>query len=94
MALPVDRREGPVVNIDHHRDNSGFGDVVLLRVEASSTCEIVCDIARALALEPGPQAAAALYAGLSFDSGHFRHSKYDGARPLGVRRGSVSWAST
>ena len=74
VALPVDRREGPVVNIDHHRDNNGFGDVVLLRVEASSTCEIVCDIARALALEPGPQAAAALYAGLSFDSGHFRHS--------------------
>lgn len=74
VALPVDRWEGPVVNIDHHRDNSGFGDLVLLRVEASSTCEIVCDIARALALEPGPQAAAALYAGLSFDSGHFRHS--------------------
>jgi phosphoesterase RecJ-like protein len=73
-ALPVDRWEGLVVNIDHHRDNSGFGDLVLLRVEASSTCEIVCDIARALALEPGPQAAAALYAGLSFDSGHFRHS--------------------
>ena len=74
VALPVDRWEGLVVNIDHHHDNSRFGDLVLLRVEASSTCEIVCDIARVLALEPGPQAAAALYAGISFDSGHFRHS--------------------
>lgn len=74
VALPLDQWEGLVVNIDHHRDNTGFGDLILLRVEASSTCEIVCDIARALALDPGPQAAAALYAGLSFDSGHFRHS--------------------
>jgi phosphoesterase RecJ-like protein len=72
LALGVDHWDGPVVNVDHHHDNSGFGDLVLLRPGASSTSEIVCDLARALDLAPG-SAAAALYAGISFDSGHFRH---------------------
>lgn len=74
VALALDDWEGFVVNIDHHRDNSGFGDLVLLRTEASSTCEMVCELAHALELVPGASAATALYAGMSFDSGHFRHS--------------------
>jgi phosphoesterase RecJ-like protein len=73
MALPVDRWEGVVANIDHHHDNSRFGDLVLVRAEASSTAEIVCDLARALDLKPALHAVTALYAGMSFDSGHFRH---------------------
>ena len=31
VALALDGWEGFVVNIDHHRDNSGFGDLILLR---------------------------------------------------------------
>ncbi len=73
LALGVDRWDGPIVNIDHHHDNTRFGDLTLLRPDASSTCEIVCDLARALDLSPGSTAASALYAGISFDSGHFRH---------------------
>jgi bifunctional oligoribonuclease and PAP phosphatase NrnA len=73
VALPVDRWDGVVVNIDHHHDNTRFGDLVLVRDEASSTAEIVCDLARALDLKPALQAATGLYAGISFDSGHFRH---------------------
>lgn len=74
LALSLDGWQGPVVNIDHHHDNTRFGDLVLLRPRASSTSEIVCDLARALDLRPGPGAATALYAGISFDSGHFRHA--------------------
>jgi phosphoesterase RecJ-like protein len=73
LAVDLDGWDGPVVNIDHHHDNTRFGDLVLVRPLASSTSEIVCDLARALELEPGRQAATALYAGISFDSGHFRH---------------------
>jgi phosphoesterase RecJ-like protein len=73
LAVDLDDWAGPVVNIDHHQDNVRFGDLVLLRPRASSTSEIVCDVARALGLRPSPQAATALYAGISFDSGHFRH---------------------
>jgi phosphoesterase RecJ-like protein len=73
LALGVDLWDGPVVNIDHHHDNTRFGDLSLVRPDASSTSEIVCDVARGLGLEPRQAAAAALYAGISFDSGHFRH---------------------
>jgi len=65
---------GALVNIDHHADNDGFGTLALVDTGASSTSEIVCDIARALSLIPGTEAAAALYAGISFDTGHFRHA--------------------
>ncbi len=40
----------------------------------SSTAEIICDVFAALDEVPSPAAATALYAGISFDSGHFRHS--------------------
>jgi len=73
LALPLKSWDGIVVNIDHHHDNTRFGDVVLVRGEASSTSELVCDIARALELRPSRQAAEALFAGISFDTGHFRH---------------------
>ena len=61
------------VNIDHHHDNPGYGELNLIRGSASSTCEIVCDLFSAISLEPGEAAATALYAGISFDSGHFHH---------------------
>ena len=73
VALSVDTWDGFVVDIDHHQDNTHFGDLVLLRPQASSTSEVVCDIARCLDLTPSPGAATALYAGISFDSGHFQH---------------------
>jgi len=73
LALPLTSWDGIVVNIDHHHDNTRFGDVVYVRGEASSTSELVCDVARALGLQPSRQAAEALFAGISFDTGHFRH---------------------
>ncbi|HJW74722.1 MAG TPA: DHHA1 domain-containing protein, partial [Thermoleophilia bacterium] len=74
IALPLDAWPGRVVNIDHHPDNTAFGDLNLLRPEAASTSEIVCDVARHLGLVPSTPAAAALYTGISFDTGHFRHA--------------------
>ena len=74
--LALERTDGfPfLVDIDHHHDNTRYGDLVYVRGQASSTSELVCDIARALGLTPSPRAATALYAGISFDSGHFRHA--------------------
>jgi phosphoesterase RecJ-like protein len=79
LALPLKSWDGIVVNIDHHYDNTRFGDVVYVREEASSTSELVCDIARALGLRPSRQAAEALFAGISFDTGHFRHESTSAA---------------
>ncbi len=73
LALPAGSWDDVAVNIDHHHDNPRYGELAFVRGEASSTSELVCDVARALGLRPSPAAAAALYAGISFDTGHFHH---------------------
>ncbi len=63
-----------VVNIDHHHDNSEFGDVNLIEADASSTSEIVRDILAALDVALTPEIAAALYVGLVTDTGRFQYT--------------------
>jgi phosphoesterase RecJ-like protein len=61
------------INIDHHHDNTRFGDVNLVEVGASSTAEIVYELAVALGAEITPEMAAALYVGLITDTGKFMY---------------------
>jgi phosphoesterase RecJ-like protein len=74
LALTLGERSGRTVDIDHHHDNTGFGDLNWVDGQASSTSELVCRLAARLGLELGPRAATALYAGISFDTGHFQHA--------------------
>ena len=63
-----------VVNVDHHHDNSEFGDINLIVADASSTSEIVRDILGELDVALTPEIAAALYVGLVTDTGRFQYS--------------------
>jgi bifunctional oligoribonuclease and PAP phosphatase NrnA len=63
-----------VVNIDHHHDNSRFGDIDLIDDDASSTAEIVRDILGALDVPLTPEIAEALYVGLVTDTGRFQYT--------------------
>jgi phosphoesterase RecJ-like protein len=63
-----------VVNVDHHHDNSEFGDVNLIVADASSTSEIVRDILGELDVALTPEIAAALYVGLVTDTGRFQYT--------------------
>lgn len=74
--MPVDfLAEGGelIVNIDHHHDNTLFGDVNLVDVEASCTAEIVYELAVLLGAEITPEMAGALYVGLVTDTGKFMY---------------------
>jgi bifunctional oligoribonuclease and PAP phosphatase NrnA len=74
--MPVEwlKRDGArVLNIDHHHDNTRFGTVNLVDVDASSTAEIVFEIARELGVELTPEIASALYVGLVTDTGRFMY---------------------
>ena len=62
-----------VINIDHHHDNTRFGDVNLVDVAASSTAEIVYGVALQMGVEITPDMAAALYVGLVTDTGRFSY---------------------
>jgi phosphoesterase RecJ-like protein len=62
-----------VINIDHHHDNTRFGDLNLVDVEASCTAEIVYELAMLLGAEITREIAAALYVGLITDTGKFMY---------------------
>ena len=63
-----------VLNVDHHHDNSRFGHVNLVLPEASSTGEIMRDLARELGVELTPELAEALYVALVTDTGRFQYA--------------------
>ncbi len=63
----------PVVNIDHHATNPGFGDLNWVVPDACSTAEIVHGLALGLGVRPAGEIATALYTGILTDTGSFRH---------------------
>ena len=74
--MPVEwlhRDDARVLNIDHHHDNTRFGTRNLVDIEASSTAEIVFEIAHELGAELTPEIASALYVGLVTDTGRFMY---------------------
>jgi phosphoesterase RecJ-like protein len=74
MPFEFLRNEGTeILNIDHHHDNTRFGALNLVDVDASSTAEIVYALARHLVAEITPEMASALYVGLVTDTGRFSY---------------------
>jgi bifunctional oligoribonuclease and PAP phosphatase NrnA len=63
-----------VLDIDHHHDNSRFGNVNLIVPDASSTGEILRDVIRELGVELTPEIAEPLYVALVTDTGRFQYS--------------------
>jgi phosphoesterase RecJ-like protein len=70
---PVERAR-LVVNIDHHHDNSRFGDINLIDPKASSTGELLRDVFRELGVELTAEIAEPLYIALVTDTGRFQYS--------------------
>jgi len=67
--------EGVVrVNIDHHHDNPGYGELNLLDASAPSTTALLYDIFKVGRLPMDVEIAAALYVGLVTDTGRFQYS--------------------
>ncbi len=62
------------IDIDHHHDNSRFGDVSLVVPDASSTGEVLRDVFAALGVELTPEIAEPLYAALVTDTGRFQYA--------------------
>jgi bifunctional oligoribonuclease and PAP phosphatase NrnA len=63
-----------VLNVDHHHDNTRFGHVNVVNADASSTGEIVRDLALELGVELTPEIAEALYIALVTDTGRFQYA--------------------
>jgi phosphoesterase RecJ-like protein len=77
--MPVDflRDDGKLINIDHHHDNTRFGTINLVDVEASCTAEIIYDLAGILGVDLTLEIANALYVALVTDTGKFMYENTD-----------------
>jgi phosphoesterase RecJ-like protein len=63
-----------VVNIDHHHDNTRFGDLNLVEPLASSSAEVIAGVIEAAGWPLSAAVAEPLYAGLVTDTGRFGYS--------------------
>jgi phosphoesterase RecJ-like protein len=63
-----------VVDVDHHHDNSRFGDVNLVVPDASSTGEILRDVFERLGVRLTAEIAEALYIAVVTDTGRFQYA--------------------
>jgi bifunctional oligoribonuclease and PAP phosphatase NrnA len=78
--MPVDflqNGDNKVINIDHHHDNTRFGAINLVDVDASCTAEIIYDLSALLDVRLTPEIANALYVGLVTDTGKFMYENSD-----------------
>jgi len=62
------------IDIDHHHDNTRFGDVNLIVSGASSTGEVLRDVLQELGVDLTPEIAEALYIALVTDTGRFQYA--------------------
>jgi bifunctional oligoribonuclease and PAP phosphatase NrnA len=83
--LSVVERATFVIDIDHHHDNTRFGDVNLIVADASSTGEVLRDVFAALDVPITPDIAEPLYIALVTDTGRFQYSN---TTPKALRLGA------
>jgi phosphoesterase RecJ-like protein len=63
-----------VLDVDHHHDNTRFGDLNLIVADASSTGEVLRDLFEELGIELTPELAEPLYIALVTDTGRFQYA--------------------
>lgn len=68
----------PILNIDHHPSNPGYGVVNYLDEESPAVGEMVWHLYRELGVQPTVEAATNLFTALSTDTGDFRYSNATG----------------
>lgn len=66
------RNAKKTVCIDHHITNAGFAEHNFVKADASSTCELICDLIGMDRITD--QMAQALYMGIAHDTGVFQYS--------------------
>jgi phosphoesterase RecJ-like protein len=63
------------INIDHHRSNPGYGDLVFVDESAPATGEIIFSLIKSQGLPLNHDIAENLYAAISTDTGSFQYPK-------------------
>lgn len=82
----------PILNIDHHKANDRFGELNFLDEDSPAAGEMIWRLFEEAPVEPSPQAATALFAALSTDTGDFRYSNATG-RAFRTAAEMVEWGA-
>ncbi len=70
----LNRSDKTVINIDHHADNSRYGDYAYIDSTASATGEIIYDLLGFMGLEITREIATCLYTAIMTDTDSFKYS--------------------
>jgi phosphoesterase RecJ-like protein len=63
----------PIVNIDHHASNPGYGDLVYIEPDRASCGEVLFDLFKAAQMPISREAATCLFVAISTDTGSFQY---------------------
>lgn len=63
-----------IINIDHHRTNQFYGNINIVDIEATSTCEVVAEFFETNHVFIDPAMATSLMTGLLTDTSHFSNA--------------------
>ena len=79
IAAPAGVREGSdfVIDLDHHHDNTRFGDISVVDDGAACAAMMVRELLARLGVTITPEIATPLYVGLVTDTGRFQYSNTD-----------------
>lgn len=69
----------PILNIDHHKANDRYGELNFLDEDSPAAGEMVWRLFEKAPVRPSTEAATALFAALSTDTGDFRYSNATGS---------------
>lgn len=64
----------PILNIDHHRSNTGFAEYTYVDQQAAATGVILCEMFAQAMIKPEAAAATCLYTAIATDCGFFRYA--------------------
>ena len=64
----------PIINIDHHKTNTNYGDINWVDENASATGELMYDLLKELNVELDDDIAQDLYVAIATDTGNFIYS--------------------
>lgn len=76
-GIRKESRTGKIINIDHHPDNTAFGDINYLDPKASATGAMIYRLMAANGFKMDYSTALCLYTAIATDTGSFRYSNAD-----------------
>jgi bifunctional oligoribonuclease and PAP phosphatase NrnA len=76
IAEEIEKVKGKatIINIDHHGTNPNYGDINIVKADASSTCEIIYDLFQENNISINKDMATCLITGILTDTGYFSNA--------------------